>query len=75
MWILKKKVRKMEKRIADLARQIEGQQILIEILFEFSRSAANEKGMDLLSYQQLHSPSTDSSEKVRMLFQKIREFR
>lgn len=64
----------MKKRVADLERKVKKQQLIIEILFEFSRSVANADGKDLLSYQQLNSPSTYSSKKVRMLFDKVRKF-
>ena len=64
----------MKKRVADLERKVKIQQLIIEILFEFSRSVANANGKDLLSYQQLNSPSPYSSKKVRMLFDKVRKF-
>lgn len=73
MWISKKKYRQLEKRIADLEVQVQGQQIVGEIISEFCCSVANKEKMDLLSYQQLHSPSANSNEKVRMLLQKIRK--
>lgn len=74
MWISKKRWEALEKRIADLDKQIQAQQIVGEIISEFCRSVANTEKLDLLSYQQLHSPTANSNEKIRMLLQKIREF-
>lgn len=62
------------KRIADLENQIQGQQIVIEILVEFAKSVAYADGKDLFSYQQFHSPSADSSKKLLMLVQEIHKF-
>ena len=73
MWISKARWTALEKRVADLEREIQGQHAKNEIMFEFCRSAANKEKLSLLSYQQLYSPSTDSNQKVRMLFKKIRE--
>ncbi|MCI9357210.1 MAG: hypothetical protein HFH59_06635 [Lachnospiraceae bacterium] len=64
----------MNKRIATLEGYVQGQQLLIELLFEFCKAVAAKEGLSLLSYQQLNSPSADGCRKVRMLFQKIREF-
>lgn len=64
----------LKSQIADLKKQVQGQQLILELLFQFCRSVAYKERRDLLSYQQLYSPSTDSSKKVRMLFQQIREF-
>ncbi len=73
MWISKKKWNGLQKRIADLEKEVQSQRIQGAIVFEFCRSVANKENLSLLSYQQLHSPSTDSSEKVRMLFEEIRK--
>lgn len=76
------KVKKMElenkrikKRITIIEKEIRCWRYETQILIEFCRSVANEKGMSLLSYQQLNSPTANSSKKVRMLFRKIRKFR
>jgi len=74
VWISKKKWQALEKRVADLEVEVQGQLIKNEVIFEFCRSAANKEKLSLLSYQQLYSPSADSSQKVRMLFEKIRKF-
>ena len=74
MWISKKKWQALEKRVADLEVEVQGQLIKNEVIFEFCRSAANKEKLSLLSYQQLYRPSADSSQKVRMLFEKIRKF-
>lgn len=68
------RVETLEQKIADLEGQVQSQQIKIELTHEFCRSVAHKNGMSLLSYQQLNSPSADSSEKIRMLLQQIREF-
>ena len=74
VWISKKKWQALEKRVADLEVEVQGQLIKNEVIFEFCRSADNKEKLSLLSYQQLYSPSADSSQKVRMLFEKIRKF-
>ena len=74
MWISKKKWQALKKRVADLEVEVQGQLIKNEVIFEFCRSVANKEKLSLLSYQQLYSPSADSSQKVRMLFEKIRKF-
>ena len=73
MWISKARWTALEKRVADLEREIQGQHAKNEIMFEFCRSVVNKEKLSLLSYHQLYSPSTDSNQKVRMLFKKIRE--
>ncbi len=72
---LKHENKRLKKRIANIENEVQCWRYETQILFEFCRSVANEKGMSLLSYQQLNSPTTNSSKKVRMLFQKIRKFR
>lgn len=73
MWISKAKWMALEKRVADLEREVQGQRIGNEVVFEFCRSVANKEKLSLLSYQQLYSPSANSSKKVRMLLEKIRK--
>ena len=73
MWISKTRWAALEKRVADLERDVQGQHIKNEISFEFCRSVANKENLSLVSYQQLYSPSSNSNEKVRMLLEKIRE--
>lgn len=55
MWISKAKWMALEKRVADLEREIRGQRVKNEIMFEFCRSVANKEKLSLLSYQQLYS--------------------
>ncbi len=74
MWISKRKLLRLEEKVAGLKDEIQRQQLVTTIVFEFCRSVANKENLSLLSYQQLNSPSTDSSEKIRMLFQQIRKF-
>ncbi len=73
MWISRKKWNALEKRVADLEMEVQGQRVKDEVIFEFCRSVASKEKISLLSYQQLYSPSADSSQKVRMLFEKIRK--
>lgn len=60
-------------RLEELEKEIEYLRRINQILFEFCRSVANKEGMSLLSYQQLHSPSAHSCQKVRVLFEEIRK--
>ena len=73
MWVSRKKWKYLQKKVADLEKEIQSQQPIIELLFEFCKSVAFKDKRDLFSYQQLNSPSTNSSEKVRMLLEQIRE--
>lgn len=72
--ISQKEWKELNKKIADLERYAQGQQLLLELLLEFCKAVAAKEGLSLMSYQQLYYPPTDSGRKVRMLFQKIREF-
>lgn len=72
--ISQRRRKEMSRRIATLERYVQGQQLLIELLLEFCKAVATKERLSLISYQQLNNPSANSSRKVRMLFQKIREF-
>lgn len=73
MWISRKKWMVMEKKISDLELALQGQICMTNLNHEFCKSVANKNKMSFSFYQQLYSPSSDSDEKVRMLFDKIRE--
>lgn len=78
MKMKKKMKRKIEKKalkrqITDLEITIQGQQLVLEFIIEFCSSVANKDNKNLISYQQLYSPSADSRNKVCMLFKQIRE--
>ena len=75
MRISKKKWQALEKRVADLEAKVQSQQLSNDILWEFCESVANAEKLSLVSYQQLHSPSADSAEKVRELIIKAFERR
>ena len=68
MWISRKKWMVMEKKISDLELALQGQICMTNLNHEFCKSVANKNKMSFSSYQQLYS-----DEKVRMLFDKIRE--
>lgn len=70
-----RKVRKckekvLKRQIADLKKQVQGQQLILELIFQFCRSVAYKEKRDILSYQQLYSPSNDSSKKSVCFFGK-----
>lgn len=67
--------RELRSRVNEMERVIANQGCMIELLKEFCISVANKEKLSLLTYQQLYSPSADSNEKVRVLFEKIRKFR
>ncbi len=46
---------------------------VLELILEILESYAEAEGLSLISSQQLHSPSAERNEKVRMLLQQIRE--
>lgn len=73
MWVSRRKWRALEKKVANLESAILGQRLWTEVLHEFCRSVANKEGTCLLSYQQLYSPTADSSKKIRMLLKEIRK--
>lgn len=47
--------------------------LVLELILEILETWAETEGISLISSQQLHSPSAERNEKVRMLLQKIRE--
>lgn len=47
--------------------------LVLELILEILETRAETEGISLISSQQLHSPSAERNEKVRMLLQKIRE--
>ena len=56
MWISKQKWESLEKRVADLEREVQDQHIKNEISFEFCQSVANQKNFSLFPYQHLYGP-------------------
>lgn len=75
MDISKRKLAQINKKVTGLERRVQNQQLMIELLFQFCRSVANKEKHCLISYQQLYSPSADSTKKVRILFKQLRKFR
>lgn len=71
---IKKAMEDVRKRIAALEVQAQSQRIENKILWEFCNSVAYKEKLDLVSYQQLYSPSPDSAEKIRVLIEKIFKF-
>lgn len=62
-----------QKRLSTLEEEVRKLKVINTILLEFCKSVANKEKLSLLSYQQLNSPSTNSNEKIRMLFEEIRK--
>lgn len=58
----------------DLDRQVQQLGMIVALMLEIMATWAEEEGVSLLSSQQLHSPSAQRNEQVRVLFQRIREF-
>lgn len=83
MWVSKKEWEALKERVADLEKQVSSFEeiahdwklvkIKTELNYEFCKSVAHKEGTSFLSYQQLNSPTADSSKKVRMLFEQIRK--
>ena len=71
MWISKRKWKKIVESTTAIEKQFQEQSLILEILTEFCASVANEKGLGLLSYQQLNSPTAEGAENVRVLVQKL----
>lgn len=69
------KHRAIKKKFAGLERDLKGQQLEIELLFEFATSVAHADGKNLFTYQQFHSPSAESNENVLMLIQEMLKLR
>lgn len=58
----------------ELNRQVQQLGMIVALMLEIMATWAEEEGVSLLSSQQLHSPSAQRNEQVRVLFQRIREF-
>lgn len=58
----------------DLSRQVQQLGMIVALMLEIMATWAEEEGVSLLSSQQLHGPSAQRNEQVRVLFQRIREF-
>lgn len=58
----------------ELSRQVQQLGMIVALMLEIMAAWAEEEGVSLLSSQQLHSPSAQRNEQVRVLFQRIREF-
>ena len=58
----------------DLSRQVQQLGMIVALMLEIMATWAEEEGVSLLSSQQLHSPSAQRNEQVRVFFQRIREF-
>ena len=57
----------------EIKKELHRQGLLLELLIEILTTMTEEQGLSLISYQQLHCPSTERNEKVRMLLKEIRE--
>lgn len=58
----------------NLQRQVQQLGMIVALMLEIMATWAEEEGVSLLSSQQLHSPSAQRNEQVRVLLQHIREF-
>lgn len=59
--------------VDELKNQIQKHELILNLIMEILASWSECEGLSLISSQQLHSPSTERNEKVRMLLQRIRE--
>ena len=57
----------------EIKKELQRHEVRLRLIFEVLESWAEAEGLSLLSSQQLHSPSAQRNEKVRVLLQKIRE--
>lgn len=57
----------------EIKKELQKHSLVLELILEVLESWAEADGVSLISSQQLHSPSSERNEKVRVLLQKIRE--
>ena len=57
----------------DVKNELQKQGALLELIIEILATYFEKDGLSLISSQQLHCPSAERNEKVRMLLQQIRE--
>ena len=57
----------------EIKKELHRQGLILELLIEILATMTEERGLSLISYHQLHCPSTERNKKVRMLLQEIRE--
>lgn len=66
-----KKKKKLLVRIANLELILQGQQLLVELLYEFCESVANKEQLELWSYQRLNSLAPSHNDKVMLLLSRL----
>ena len=57
----------------ELKKELQKQGLLLELVIEILATYFESDGLSLISNQQLHCPSSERNEKVRMLIQQVRE--
>lgn len=62
-----------EKEVEELKKELQKQGLLLELVIEILATYFESDGLSLISSQQLHCPSSERNEKVRMLIQQVRE--
>lgn len=63
----------LKSELQGLKKELQKQGLLLELILEILSTYIEEDGLSLISSQQLHCPSSERNEKVRMLIQQIRE--
>lgn len=69
MWVNREDLEFMRKKVVVIDQDLISQERRIKFLEDFCRSVANTEGLSVLSYQQLHAPTTKNHERVRELFE------
>lgn len=62
-----------ERLVEELQKELQRQGLLLELILEILATYFEKDGLSLISSQQLHCPSSERNEKVRMLIQQIIE--
>lgn len=62
-----------EEKIQELRKEVRQLGLLVALILEIMATWTEADGMSLLTSQQLHSPSSQRDENVRVLLQRIRE--
>lgn len=57
----------------ELKKELQKQGALLELIIEILAAYFEKDGLSLISSQQLHCPSPERNEKIRMFIQQIRE--
>lgn len=65
--------RKPASKMEEIKKELQKHALVLELILEVLETWAETEGVSLISSQQLHSPTAERNEKVRVLIQEIRK--